>query len=210
MNEIVVIGGGGHAKVLIGILKKLKRFEVIGYTDVADRGALLGIAYLGDDSILNSVAGKSGSLSAVIGIGLVSLSNRRKELVEKMRSYKISLPSIISPDATVNEDVLIGEGSVVMDQAVLNPGSRIGKGVIINTSSTIEHDCVIGDYVHVGPGATLSGGVHVGENSLIGVGATIIQSCAIPSDTIVGAGAVVTCDLEEPGIYVGVPARRRR
>jgi len=210
LDEIVVIGGGGHAKVVISILRKLNRYAILGYTDRKDHGAVLGVPFLGSDRELNALAAGGKTLAAVLGVGQVGLGEARCELWTKLRSelLSLSLPPIVSPDAIVNEEVSLGEGAVVMDGAVINDGTRIGRGAIVNTNSTIEHDVTLADWVHVAPGATISGGVTIGRFSMIGAGATVIEGINIEVGCMVGAGAVVVCDLTEPGVYVGSPARR--
>ena len=208
MDPIVVVGGGGHAKVVISILRKLKRHRLLGYTDSRDNGALLETPYLGSDRDLASLASGPQILNVVLAVGQVGLGEARYELWKRLNSPALSFPLIVSPDAIVNEGVAGGEGAVVMDGAVINSGAAIGLGVIVNTNSTIEHDVVLADWVHVAPGATLSGGVTVGRFSMIGVGATVIEGTKIAPRTVVGAGATVVRDLTEPGVYVGCPARR--
>lgn len=210
MQEIVVVGGGGHAKVVLGILKKLKSFNVLGYTDLKDNGTLLGTPFIGSDRDLSSFAAAYAGLNAVIAVGQVGLGTLRHELWARMQRIGLTFPEIVSPHATVNEEVVVGEGVAVMDGAVINPGSKIGRGGIINTNSTVEHDVTLDEWVHVAPGATISGGVKVGRFSMIGVGATVIEGVSIPANSIVGAGATVVHDLLEPGVYVGCPARRIR
>ena len=208
MNAIVVIGGGGHAKVVISILRKLKRYSILGYTDPQDHGAALETPYLGTDRELAALAEGSKQLNAVLAVGQVGLGNKRYELWTQLRSHGLSFPLIVSPAAVVNAGVSGGEGAVVMDGAVINSGAAIGLGAIVNTNSTVEHDVVLADWVHVAPGATISGGVVVGQFSMIGAGATVIEGIRIAAGCMVGAGAVVVHDLMEPGVYVGNPARR--
>ena len=205
-RNIIVIGGGGHAKVLISILKKMRTYQIVGYTDLHNNGRVLGILHLGEDGILKEMRMKDSRLSAAIGIGNTSLSRKRMSLMKYLEDLDVLLPSIISPDSVVNEDTRIGRATVVFDGAVVNSGARIGDCCIINTNSTVEHDCVISDNVHIAPGASLSGGVGIGENTLIGTGATIIQNVRICGDCVIGAGAVVARDIDVPGTYVGVPA----
>lgn len=207
-NAIVVIGGGGHAKVVISILRKLKRHRILGYTDLKDIGALAGVPYLGSDSELAGLAIEQNKVSAVLAVGQVGLGKLRHDLWAKLHSFALPFPLIVSPDAIVNEGVSGGEGAVVMDGAVINCGAKIGRGAIVNTNSTIEHDVVLEDWVHVAPGATISGGVTVGRFSMIGAGATIIEGKKIAAGCLVGAGATVVRDLTEPGVYVGSPAQR--
>jgi sugar O-acyltransferase (sialic acid O-acetyltransferase NeuD family) len=208
MEGIVVVGGGGHAKVVISILRKLKSHHILGYTDRKDNGVMAGVPYLGSDRELAALAAERKKLNAVLALGQLGLGEPRYELWKRLRSTVLSFPLIVSPDAVVNEGASGGEGTVVMDGAVVNSGATIGCGAIVNTNSTIEHDVILGDWVHVASGATISGGVTVGRFSMIGAGATVIQGIKIAANCLVGAGATVVRDLAEPGVYVGSPARR--
>lgn len=207
---IIVVGGGGHAKVLISVLKKGGSFQLIGYTDMQGCGKLLGVPCLGSDAVLEKMIAATPGCCAAVGVGRVRLNDNRMDLFHRLGELGFRLPAIISPYAVVNEEVAIGEGTVVLDGAVINTGARIGRASILNTNSTIEHDCAIGDNVHVAPGATLSGGVRVGDNCLIGAGADVIQGIHICSDCLIGAGATVVKDITKAGIYVGSPARRTK
>ena len=208
-EEIVLVGGGGHAKVIISIIKKMNDFRIIGYTDPDNRGHMLGAEYLGGDDLLRQVTRDHPSAIAVIGIGMIKNSDarKRKQLFDLAGSLGLKLSPIISPDAVINESVKIGDGTVVMDGVVVNSGSAIGSGVILNTNCSVDHDCKISSFVHIAPGATLSGGVTVGENALIGAGSTVIEYKSIADNVIIGAGSVVVEDIQEPGTYFGNPAR---
>jgi sugar O-acyltransferase (sialic acid O-acetyltransferase NeuD family) len=208
MAVIAVVGGGGHAKVVVNVLRKLNRYEILGYTDLQDRGVVLGSRYLGPDTSLRALSAGNEKLNIVIALGQVGLGEPRYELWTRLRSPVVSFPFIVSPNAIVNEEVSGGEGAVVMDGAVINCGATIGLGAIVNTNSTIEHDVTLADWVHVAPGATISGCVTIGRFSMIGAGATVIEGIHIASGCMVGAGATVVHDLTEPGVYVGCPARR--
>lgn len=207
MDKIIVIGGGGHAKVAISIMRKLNCYNIIGYVDNIDKGNILETAYLGTDDILAVLIKKQNVDKAVIGVGSMLDNSIRHTLCKKLRNLGYSFPRIISPDAAINEDVLIGEGTLLMDSVVINAGTRIGSFSILNTNSSVDHDCIIGDFVHIAPGATLCGGVKIGNNAFVGAGATIIQYKSIGENCIIGAGAVVVKDCLESGKYVGIPAR---
>jgi sugar O-acyltransferase (sialic acid O-acetyltransferase NeuD family) len=203
---IVVVGGGGHSKVLISLLKKAG-YKVLGYTDKTDRGLILGVEYLGDDTALHDFAG-SGQLNAVIGIGKVDASPVRLDRQRALQAGGFAFPVIRSPQAVVNEDVVVGPGTVLMDRVVVNSGTVIGEASILNTGSTVEHDCRVGNNVHIASGATLAGGVTIGDHCMIGMGCNVIQLVTIGTGCIIGAGATVVRDLSEPGTYVGSPAKR--
>ena len=208
MDEIVVVGGGSHAKVVLSILRKLNQHCILGYTDLKDNGGLLAASYLGSDGELAALASSSRELKAVLALGQVGVGHSRYELWRRLNLLSLCFPFIVSPDAVLNEGVSGGEGAVVMDGAVINFGATVGRGAIVNTNSTVEHDVILGDWVHVAPGATICGGVTVGSFSMIGAGATVIEGIQIATCCVVGAGATVVHDLTEQGVYVGNPARR--
>lgn len=209
MSSTVVIGGGGHAKVLISLLNKMAK-PVAGYTDPEDRGALLGASWLGNDEALRKLAETDGPYDAVVGVGKVDASSARLQICSRAEALGLVFPVIVSPHAIVNEDVSIASGSVVLDGVVVNTGAMIGRLCILNTSSTVEHDCHLGDNVHLAPGVTVSGGVTIGANTMVGVGSNIVHGVAICGDCLICAGSTVTRDITTPGVYAGAPCRRVR
>ncbi|MCF8296139.1 MAG: acetyltransferase [Melioribacteraceae bacterium] len=204
-DQIVVIGGGGHAKVIISILKKLNQYDIVGYTDPENKGEILGISYLGNDDSLNSLF-KDDVYNAVIGLGQIKSAALRRKIVDICKRIGFNLPTIVSPNAIINEDVSIGSGTVVMDGVTINSGSSIGECSIVNTNASIDHDCSIGDFTHIAPGVTLSGEVNIGNDVLIGTGSNIIQQINIPDNTIISAGSTVLKSINKTGIYKGNPA----
>jgi sugar O-acyltransferase (sialic acid O-acetyltransferase NeuD family) len=208
VRKLVLVGGGGHAKVLISVIRKTGRFDILGYTDPSDRGGILGVRYVGDDGVLASILQSHPACAAVVAVGNVHVSAQRERIHSDLEAIGFDLPVIISLHAVVNEGVVIGKGTVVLDGAVINSGSRIGECCIINTNATVEHDCDLEDYVHVSSGAVLSGGVKVGRHSLIGAGASVVQYVEIAEKSIIGAGAAVYASIHEPGTYVGSPLRK--
>jgi sugar O-acyltransferase, sialic acid O-acetyltransferase NeuD family len=207
MPEIVVIGGGGHAKVLVGVLKK-SGYHVLGYTDTGDRGAILGVPYLGDDGSLGELLSMHDDCLAIVGVGKTDASAERIGLQKRISALGFGIAVVISPGATVNEEVNLGPGSVVFDGVVVNSGTVAGDACILNTGCILEHDCRLGENVHVAPGAVLSGGVSVGANTMVGTGALIIQNVSIAAGSMIGAGSTDVKDIVSPGTYVGSPARR--
>ena len=210
MEKIIIVGGGGHGKSVMGVVKKTGRYRILGYVDLKDQGTILGVRYMGDDRQLPILLKRNPRCSAVLGVGYIAISPKRRELSKKLRELGFKLPVIVSPTAVVNEDVKLGEGTVVHDGVVVNSGTRMGEGVIVNNNSSIDNDCQIGDFVHIAPGVTLSGGVAVGDFSILGVGSTVVQYRTIGQNCIIGAGAAVVADCLKPGVYVGVPAKNRK
>ena len=210
MAEFLLLGGGGHARVVVSVLNRIDAGTVIGYTDQKDRGRIAGVPYLGSDEVIATLVQERKTLAGVLGLGNVRDPVLRRSVAEHATATGLSFPVIASPTAVVNEGVSLAAGTIVLDGAVVNVDATTGTFCIINSNATVEHDCRLGDFVHVAPGATISGSVSVADNVLVGAGAVVMQSIAICSDVIVGAGAVVIREIDEPGVYVGNPARRVR
>lgn len=208
MANMVVVGAGGHGKVVISLLKKLPH-RLLGYVDPLERGIVLGVERLGDDGVLPSLLKHYPGCHAAIGVGKVQAAARQGyRLLAQLDALGFVLPPVVSPKAVINEEVVLGPGTVVCDGVIVNSGTTIGRGCILNTHCTVEHDCCLGENVHVAPGAVLSGGVSIGDHCMVGVGAIVIQGVRVVADCMIGAGAVVIGNIEESGVYAGNPARK--
>jgi UDP-perosamine 4-acetyltransferase len=202
MKPVVVIGGGGHAKVIINLLKRAGR-TIAGFTDLREGAKdILGVKRLGPD-----VEASPHEVELVNGVGNVRVTDVRRNLFEGYKSRGFTFAVAVHPAAIVAEDVTLHEGAIVMAGAVLQPGAVIGPNSVINTRASIDHDCQIGAHVHVAPGVTLSGSVIVGDDSLLGTASTVIQGIRIGKGVLVAAGAVVVRDLADGARAFGVPAR---
>ena len=206
--EIVLVGGGGHCKVVISIIKKLDTFNITGISDLKENlgKEVLGIMTKYTDDQLEELHDK-GIKYALVTLGSVGNPDNRIRLFEMLKQIGFEIPVIISKNAIVDESVEIDEGTVIMPGVIINPGTKIGKNCIINTGAIIDHDCMIGDHVHIAPGVTLSGSVKVGMGSHIGTGASAIHGIEIGSRVIVGAGSVVVNTIQDNKKVMGVPAR---
>jgi sugar O-acyltransferase (sialic acid O-acetyltransferase NeuD family) len=204
-RELIIIGAGGHGRVVADIAKRMGKYPAINFVDDADIKRVANIPVIGTFKDLLSNDNWLKTHDVFIAIGDYK---KRKQLTEQLESLNATIPKLIHPSAVIAEDVAVGHGTAVMANAVINCGSKIGKGVIINTAATVDHDNIIGDYVHISPGSHLAGTVTVSEGTWIGIGATVINNLEITHDCMIGAGAVVVRSLIEPGTYAGVPARR--
>lgn len=200
---VVIIGGGGHAKVVIESLRAGgETVAAIVDADPTPR-AVLGVPVIGDDLALADLRGQ-GFSKLFVAIG----DNRLCEkLGRKARELGFTLVSAIHPSAVISPTARLGEGVAVMAGVAINADSRIGDLAIINTGAIVDHDCDLGAACHLGPAAALAGGVTIGERAFLGVGARVIPGVTIGADTVIGAGGVVVRDLPESVVAVGVPAR---
>lgn len=204
---VIILGAGGHAKVLIDALR-LRSVELLGVTD-ADLGkrgqSLLGVSIIGGDEEIAKFPAET--IRLVNGLGSVCVGLHRRGLFERFKSDGYQFVSVSHPSVIIAPDVVLSEGAQIMAGAVVQVGCRIGKNVIINTRAAVDHDCYIEDHAHISPGATLSGGVRVGENTHVGTGATVIQNIRIGCNCLIAAGAVVVRDVPDGAKVVGVPAK---
>ena len=199
MNRLIIIGASGHGKVVADIAKKCGYTDIVFLDNDDTISSCAGYPVLGPDTMIAELSG-----DVFIAVGKTEI---RKELMR--RNNHRYFPVLIHPDATVADDVIIGSGSVIMAGTVINPGTRIGEGCIINTSSSVDHDCTVGDYCHISVGTHLCGTVKVEECVWVGAGATVSNNINICRECIIGAGAVVIKNIDEPGTYVGVPAKNK-
>jgi sugar O-acyltransferase (sialic acid O-acetyltransferase NeuD family) len=205
----VVLGGGGHAKVVLETLKlsrpRLKCVVVDQDCSLWGR-QILGVSIVGGDADLGEWLSK-GYLHFVVGVGGIGNNSLRRRLFDLAISCGLAPVSVVHPSAIVSSWAKIGDGVQLMASCVVNVGASLGNNSIINSGAVIEHDCVIEDHVHVATGARLAGNIRVGSSAHIGIGAVLKQGVTIGNGAIVGAGAVVVKDVPEHVTVIGVPAR---
>lgn len=196
-KNLIVIGAGGHGRVVADIALQCGGYESISFLDDAEHPHL---------PILGKVQDAARYLSDYEFIVAVGNNRVRERLMIDLEKQGADLATLVHPNAVVGSRVNIGAGTVVMAGAVINTGAAIGKGSIINTCSSVDHDCLVEDFCHISVGAHLAGTVRVGKATFVGAGATVINNITICSDCVIGAGAVVVKDIEQTGTYIGVPA----
>jgi sugar O-acyltransferase (sialic acid O-acetyltransferase NeuD family) len=198
---LVVLGAGGHAKVLISVIKELD-INILAILDDDEQKwgeDILGIKISGPIEKI-----KSGNFdAAVIAIGD---NGKRKELANQYDEY-CQWKTLIHPYSYVHPSAKIGSGSVLFAGAIIQPDVLLGDHVIINTGASVDHDCIVESFVHIAPGVHLAGNVSVGEGSFLGIGSSVIPNKKIGKWAIVGAGAVVIDDIPDFSVSVGIPAR---
>jgi acetyltransferase EpsM len=204
---LVVVGAGGHARVVADIVRLLGRYSIVGYLDDVNPGrrgtSWNGATILGGLDQLATLRA-SGVQAAVVAIGDCEA---RLRTAGRLADAGFDLPVFCHPHAVAAADAEIDAGTVLVAGAVVNPGARVGAHVIVNTSASVDHDCVIGDGVHIACGARLGGGVQVGRGSWIGLSAAVKDHVRIGAGTVIGAGALVLDDVPDGVIAYGVPAK---
>ncbi len=207
----VGLGAGGHAKVVIDILRHYSDHEIFCLLDPnPDLHAtfLYNIPILGDDTLLPSLGGH-GVTHFFVGMGGATRLFPRSQLFDKGLATNLMPVTAVHPTAVIASSVTLGKGVTIMATAVINADTYVGDNVIVNTGAIVEHDCTIEDHVHIAPGAVLSGGVQIGAQTLVGVGAVVRQGIKIGHHVLIGAGSVVVKDVADDQIVMGNPARLR-
>lgn len=205
---LLVLGAGGHAKVLVGALKR-SGARLLGLVDPDPErhGALvLGVAVLGGDEVVHRHP--PGTVLLVNGLGSVGSLMPRAALYQRFHTLGYRFARVIDPAAVISEDVTLGEGCQLLAGAIIQPGAVIGDDTIVNTGARIDHDTVIGSHCHIAPAAVLSGGVVIENLVHIGTGAAIRQGIRVGAGAVVGLGAAVVAEVPAGAVVAGVPAKR--
>ena len=187
----MVLGAGGHAKVIIEMLEEQEQFEIVGCVGREPGGEVPGVAILGDDTLLPALYSDSVR-KAFVAIGE---DRARRSAMQRAAAEGFELINAVSRHSVVSPRAPLGCGVAVMPGAVVNVMSRIADGAIVNTGATVDHECDIGRLAHVAPGANLAGGVTIGEGVFLGIGSRVLPRVSVGPWTTVGAGAVVIADL---------------
>lgn len=150
-------------------------------------------------------AAEHAELPVIAAVGAPGL---RRLLVEQWPGSRYR--TVRAETAVVSPSATIGDGSLLAPLSVVSSHAVIGAHGLLNIGASVSHDSVLGDFVTVSPGARIAGQCRIGDGVFIGIGASISNGVSIAAGAVIGAGAVVVADIESPGVYVGVPARRVR
>lgn len=191
MNEIILIGGGGHCKSVIDVIEQEDKFKIAGIVDQSKGGSsqVLGYPIIGNDSDLKNLFKKYQN--ALITVGHIRSVSTRIKLYNLAIKIGFIFPTIVSPSAYVSKHSKIGNGTVVMHSAIVNANVSIGANSIINSKALIEHDCIIAEHCHISTNATINGGVQIGSKCFVGSNVITKENIKIMDNTFIKAGSLV-------------------
>ncbi|HIE1654419.1 TPA: acetyltransferase [Burkholderia cenocepacia] len=211
VENIIIVGSSGHAKVVIDIVEQAGRYRIAGLIDSfrTPGEETLGYAVLGAERDLPQMVDQYGIAGLLVAIGD---NHARENVTAGLAMLVPGLPrvSAVHPAACVGKASTIGAGTVVMAGAVINPSCSIGEGCIVNTNVSLDHDGVMADFSSLAPGVVTGGNCRIGRGAAIGLGAMLRHRIAVGEHSVVGAGAVVLHDVEPYTVAYGNPARRIR
>lgn len=202
--DIVLVGGGGHCKSVIEVAESMG-CTIIGILDVPENVGkeILGYKITGTDEDIPRYVEKA---RFIVTVGHIKSPDLRINIHEKIFQSGGRLATLVASTARVSRYAKVGEGSVIMHQAMVNAGASIGRGCIINTFSNVEHDVVIEDFCHVSTGAIVNGNCFVGGGAFLGSQSVVVNGVSIVGGSVIAAGAMVRKNIVRKGIYSGNPA----
>ncbi len=199
-NPVVMLGAGGHARVLLSLMQEPPAGCIDPQQPSAEWPA--SVPWLGKD--LDHLPAKA---RVIVGLGSTKAAHLRRRVYEDAVARGLEVCGLVADTAIIARDVQTPACAQILAGAIVQTACSLGRNVLVNTRALVEHDCILHDHVHVAVGAVLCGGVHVGQGAHIGAGATILQGISIGENATVGAGAVVTKDVAADTVVVGSPAR---
>ena len=209
MDRVLIIGAGPQARIIPDIVAACDNLELLGFVDVANerrflRGDASHFTVYDGNQFPAEMKTKLGDFSVLIGNDNIEL---RPELITQINEAGLPLANIIHPSAIISPSAKIGSGILMAPGIIIGPGAEIGDHVILNTAVTLDHDSQIEDNVIIGPAVHLAGGVKVGSGSYVGIGVCSVGGVSIGSNSLIGAGSVITKDIPDNVVAVGVPAK---
>jgi acetyltransferase EpsM len=208
MKQVVILGSGGQARVVIDAIESQHNARILGLVDGGDSPPHPRYPTLGRDEDVPRLWASLGAFDLMVAIGNNAV---RRRVVDKLMGLeKLAYLTLIHPQAHMAGEVQVGCGSFVAIGATLCVGARLGQHVLINTNASVDHDCVVEDYAFIAPHAALGGAVHVGAGAMVGMGAVVLPGLTVGAGAVVAAGAVVTKNVADGTTVMGVPARAVR
>jgi UDP-N-acetylbacillosamine N-acetyltransferase len=209
MRQAVVLGTGGHCRVILSMLAAGCRHDIMAIIELGSPRPgerIMGALVMPNPDNLPALRGR-GDVDVFLAIGN---NDMRKHWWEKIKTLGLPMPNLVSPHALVDDSAILGESNVICAHAFVGPQAELGDNNLINTAAIVEHGVSIGYHCHLAPSATIAGRSRLDNSCFVGAGATIVDGVSVASRTVIGAGATLIRTVEQPGgVYIGVPAKRR-
>ena len=208
-KKVIVLGSGGHAKVVIDILHAMDTIEIFGITSktLSEGENFSGYPVLGDDSVLEQFSNYEYLIA--MGIGGYRDNNLREIVFKLVKSLDFEFINIIHPSAIISKTAIIGDSVTIFPGVVLNTEVQIGDNSIVATSSTIDHETIVGENFLISAGVTIGANAFINDNALLALGSKIISGIKVGRNALIAAGAVVINDVADNEIVFGIPARKK-
>ncbi|PCJ20684.1 MAG: transferase [Candidatus Cloacimonadota bacterium] len=208
MNNIIIFGASGHAKVIIDIIQKENKYKIIGLLDPAFKvnDKIAGYPILGEDKDISELYKKHSLMGAIVAIGDNFIRSKVVAKIKK-KSPNLTFISAIHPNSSIGIEVFIGEGTVIMSGVSINSSTSIGHFCILNTNSSLDHDSTLENFTSIAPGVKTGSNCYIEEYSSINIGATLINGIHIGKQSIIGASSLILKSVNSFSVVYGVPAK---
>lgn len=206
-RQAIIMGAGGHCRVLLSLLAVCGEHDVMSIVDLEKPRVgevIMGIPVIGTSTSLEAFRGRA-DLDFFLAIGDNAL---RRIWWKKVSDLGLALPNLISPQAIIDPHAHLGNANVVCARAFIGPEALLGDNNLVNTAAVLEHEVRVGSHCHFASSSTVGGRSQIGDACFVGAGATIINYVEVAGDIAIGAGATVVHPITDPGVYVGIPARK--
>jgi UDP-perosamine 4-acetyltransferase len=210
MKNIIVIGSGGHAKVVIDIIHRMKDCRILGITSDSLKKDLFFCGYpvLGGDDSLKSFV-KEKNFFVAMGLGGFKDNLLRTRVFNYIKILGMNFINVIHYSAIISDTVQLGEGVTIFPGVVINTDVKIGNNVIVATASSIDHETVIEDNVLISAGVIVGAYATIKSGALLALGSKVVSGVTIGSNSLVAAGAVVVNNIESNEKVFGIPAKAK-
>ena len=207
MKKLLLIGGGGHARACIDVIRQTSEYELIGILDASEKidENVDEVAIVGSDKDIDEWLKKTDE--CLIAVGHIGRTNRRQELHKQLKEKGAKFATVISPRAYCAGTAQIGEGTIIMHDVLINAGAKVAENCIINSKALIEHDAAVGAHTHISTRASVNGSAQVGSNCFIGSHAVIFNNCSVGDSSVVGGGQVVMQDLPDDSMPSAISSK---
>lgn len=206
MRPVVILGGGGQARVVMDAIEAMGERTILGIVYSGSIPPDFDYPTLGRDDDLPALVNRHGTFDLFIAVGDGQI---RRQISQKISKYlgDVSYCIVVHPRANKASRVELGAGSFLAIGATVGVGANIGEHSLINTNASVDHGCTVGAYASIAPNAAIGGDVCIGEAALIGIGATVLPGLNIGAGSKVASGALVTRDVPDNSVAIGVPAQ---
>ena len=206
MENIVLVGGGGHCLSCIDAIESTNMYSIIGIIDKEENVGkkILNYEIIGTDSMIESLVEKEYSF--LITIGQIKSSSLRRKVYEIIKNAGGKLATIIASTAYISKYAVIGKGSIILHKAFVNAGVIICENCIINTGSIVEHNTEVADFTHISTNSTINGDCKIGSDIFIGSNVTVNQGISIYRNSIIASGSLITKNVDKSSFLKGIPA----
>ncbi|MCE2572596.1 NeuD/PglB/VioB family sugar acetyltransferase [Motilimonas eburnea] len=189
-KKLILLGGGGHCVSCIDVIESESKYKIHGILDTAQNvgKTVLGYPILGTDNDILKYVRKDYFF--LITIGHIKSNKARRKLFIEITKCGGKFATVVSSRAYIANSASIGQGTIVMHDALINANARIKENCIINSKALIEHDSFVDSDCHISTGAIVNGGACIGHSSFIGSGAVVVNSVSVPASHFVKANSI--------------------